>query len=269
MDDGCELKRRSQAADSLEARIAKNVKGQEVDLLEWIFSKLYVGSGSLILELCSGTGSQTQTLLKSVGDAGQVAALDISADALGRLLAATREELRSRLRLIESDMDRLCLALETEGFVRPAFDIIFCAYGLYYSSDARALLRETLTWLKPGGKVVIIGPFGPNNGPLFELLRHGGVTIPDYVRYTSEEFMLAEVIPWVAEHFNHLLVHTMVNHVTWVTAGDLLDYWQNTTFYDPLKFAPVEKLVRRLFHENSQFVNEKWVMMIEAIDARP
>jgi SAM-dependent methyltransferase len=149
-----------------------------------------------------------------------------------------------------------------------AFDLVFCAYGLYYSSDARQTLEEARALLKHDGRIAVAGPFGPNNRQLFDLVRASGVTIAEPVVFSSESFMLRTVLPWAAENFESVAVHTMVNPVRWTTAERVLNYWQNTTFYDAEKRAAFEALVRCHFEKEQVFVNEKWVMLVEMSHAR-
>jgi ubiquinone/menaquinone biosynthesis C-methylase UbiE len=268
MRDKTEILIRAQAATLLDSRIAQNVNAQKVDLVEWIFERITVDPGSKILELCCGTGSQTLRMLDLVEEMGQVVALDISPEALEKLQAKVKAEWQSRLILVEADMEQLPRVLEQNGLEPSTFDLAFCAYGLYYNANATQTLQETKYLLQPGGRIVIVGPFGANNGPIFDLLAQGGVTIPTYVKYTSAEFMFKEVIPWVTQHFETVTINTLVNPVVWKKAENVLGYWRNTTFYDREKEKKIETLLNINFNKYPNFVNEKWVMMIEAANAR-
>ena len=268
MENKEDLLERAQSAPLLDGRIAQNVGAQQTDLAEWIFERLRVGQGENVLELCCGTGGQTLKLAELVGESGRVVALDASREALDKLESKTRMEWRRRLALVEANLDDLPQALQSQGLQSPCFDLAFCGYGLYYSSDAVATMQEVKRWLRPRGRLVVVGPYGPNNGPLFDLLVRAGVRIPDYVKYTSTDFMFKEVIPWAAEHFQTLRVSTLVNRVSWPTAENVIQYWSNATFYDPDKLASVEALLDDHFRGQHEFVNEKWVMMVEASNAR-
>ena len=150
----------------------------------------------------------------------------------------------------------------------PSFDLIFCAYGLYYSADAVRTLNEARSWLRPGGRIVVVGPFGPNNKPLFDRVREIGVSIPSAVVYSSERFMWETVLPWGTTNFESVSVNTMVNRIRCSTPERVLNYWQNTTFCDARKRADFESLLQRHFQEHAEFINEKWVMMLEMTHAR-
>jgi ubiquinone/menaquinone biosynthesis C-methylase UbiE len=253
---------RSTQAELLEQRIAENSASQEIDLATWIFERVQVRPGERVLELCCGTGGQTLALLDRVGEAGQVVALDISRTALDTLTSKAAVN-RHRLRTIEANLDSFSLSLREAGVPQGAFDLVFCAYGLYYSADARQTLQEAQSWLAPRGRIVVIGPFGPNNKPLFDLVRSSGVQLADPVTFSSERFMSQMVLPWGAEKFEALSVHTMVNRVHWATPERVLNYWQNTTFYDLEKRPLFEELLHSHFARHGAFINEKWVMLVE------
>lgn len=254
---------RATQAELLEQRISENAASQEIDLATWIFERVQVRRGDCVLELCCGTGGQTLSMLDRVGGEGCIVALDISRRALDALQAKAGAVHRGGLRLVESSLDSFSSSLRSAGFQLGCFDMVFCAYGLYYSSDAQRTLEEARSWLKPPGRIVVVGPFGPNNQPLFDLLRSSGVTLAEPVTFSSSRFMHEIVLPWAARNFASTSVHTMVNPVRWTTPDRVLNYWKNTTFYDDGKRPAVEDQVRKHFATHGVFVNEKWVMLAE------
>jgi ubiquinone/menaquinone biosynthesis C-methylase UbiE len=254
---------RATQAELLEQRISENAASQEIDLATWIFEQTRVAPGEQVLELCCGTGGQTLALLDRVGDSGRVVALDISKQALDTLRSKAEGAGLKGLALVESNLDNFSSSLRQAQWHPGSFDLMFCAYGLYYSADARRTLDESRSWLKPGGRIVVVGPFGPNNQPLFDLVRSSGAAIAEPVTFSSEPFMLHVVLPWGARNFASTSVHTMRNPVRWATPERVLNYWQNTTFYDAEKRPAFEQLLRTHFARHGAFVNEKWVMLVE------
>jgi hypothetical protein len=125
-----------------------------------------------------------------------------------------------------------------------------------------------MRWLRPNGVLTVVGPFGPNNGPLFELLEDAGVTIPEFVRYTSDHFMIEAVVPFTARTFARIEITTLVNPVTWRTPEDVLGYWRNTTFYAADREAAVRSALERRFERASGFINEKWIMRLNGTEPR-
>jgi ubiquinone/menaquinone biosynthesis C-methylase UbiE len=255
----------AQETQLLEQRIAKNMECQHIDLVQWIFEKLRIEKGWRVLELCCGTGSQTMRFLELVGDSGHVVALDVANDALEKLNERANREYGRRLSTVAARMEDLPEAFSFLRMEAASFDLIFCGYGLYYSASPAATLQEGLSWLKPNGKIAIVGPYRANNGPLFRLLGECGVEIPQFVLYSSRDFMENAVISWAIGHFNHIRIHTMVNQVTWNNPGSVISYWQNTTFYDDKKLSIVENKLEDYFRYNPAFINEKWVMMVEML----
>ena len=251
----------------LEQRIAENRASQEVDLVRWIFERIPLGESDRVLELCCGTGGQTLRMLSGLGEGGRVYAVDVSRDALTTLTERAAAN-RSKLAALRATLDDFSGGLQNLGLERPSFDLIFCAYGLYYSSDARKTLDEAFSWLKRDGRIVVVGPFGPNNWQLFDLVRASGVTIPDPVISSSERFMNECVVPWGTVKFQSTQISTMVNPVRWATAERVMNYWQNTTFYSADHRQEFEKRLNRHFERHGEFTNEKWVMMVEMTGAR-
>jgi len=258
---------RATQAELLEQRIAENRASQEVDLVGWIFDRVPIRANDQVLELCCGTGGQTLRMLCTLGGEGRVFAVDVSREALDTLSTRAGAD-RAKLVPIQSTLDELSMTLESRGLPRQSFDLIFCAYGLYYSQDATRTLNEALSWLKKDGRIVVVGPFGPNNGQIFDLVRASGATISDAVLSSSERFMTEVVVPWAAVKFCSTRVSTMVNPVRWATPERALNYWKNTTFYSVEHQPELEKRLQSHFAEHAEFVNEKWVMMVEMVDAR-
>jgi ubiquinone/menaquinone biosynthesis C-methylase UbiE len=259
---------RAMQSEFLEQRIAENTAAQEIDLGSWIFDRLLVRPQDHILELCCGTGAQSLRFIELLGNSGTLSAVDVSADSLKALVAKLPTRVSGRIRPIEADIDDLSGSLEKSLMPRPAFDLVFCAYGLYYSADPIALLDEIRLWLKPEGRIAIVGPFGPNNRQLFEIVQASGAVLPSDVIESSQRFMLEQVVPWGATNFDSVSLHTMVNRVRWTSTERVLNYWQNTTFFDSKALPVFESLLRKHFEVYSQFVNEKWVMMAEMTNAR-
>jgi ubiquinone/menaquinone biosynthesis C-methylase UbiE len=254
---------RATQAELLEQRIAENAASQEIDLATWIFERIQVQPGDRVLELCCGTGGQTLPLLDRVGPSGSVVALDISRKALDTLDSKAGDANRNKLTQVESSLDDFSSSLRQLGMEPGTFDLVFCAYGLYYGADAIRTLAEARSWLNPHGRIVVVGPFGPNNQPLFDLVRASGATISEPVTFSSERFMLQTVLPWGARNFALTSVHTMINPVRWTAPERVLNYWQNTTFYDSRARPAFEELLHQHLARHGVFVNEKWVMLLE------
>lgn len=254
------LTKKATDSSSLRTRITSNDQAQELDFIGWIFSHIDISEGDTILELCCGTGAQTLEFLERVGEEGKVVAVDVSAESLDTLEAKVDADTESRLTTIEADMMDIGSALAAAGLNKARFDIIFCAYGLYYADEPLSVLETVSESLAVGGSIIVVGPFGPNNGPWFSLLSMAGVELPEPVRYSSTKFMSDKIIPWGAEHFEHLNVETTVNHVNRTSATELFDYWQSTTYFDQECADAVQDVLENYFASAPRFINRKWIM---------
>lgn len=263
MTDRRRVHERAVDAERLDQRILKNAGHQKVDLVEWIFDRVNVEPGSRILELCSGTGNQTRRMLARVGEEGFVLASDISEKALRQLRENAGDEVQERLEVLVASMDDLPSALGNSGYADQRFDLVFCAYGLYYGEHPGQVLEACADRLEEDGRIVVVGPFGPNNAPLFDLLERVGVEIGSYVKYTSQDFMEGVVIPFACRRFSRNTIQILVNPIQWESPDDVMAYWRNTTFYDESKESDVEAELKIHFASSDCFVNEKWIMLID------
>src|SRR3990167_9425708 len=241
-------------AASLLKRIAVNQAGSSFDLTSWIMNGLNLQPGSRVLEWCCGTGEQTLPLLEAVGPEGCVWALDVSTDALTELRRKIPEGF---VVLLNANMDRILRIAETR------FDMVFCAYGLYYAASAAMVLNDATMQLKPNGRIVIVGPYGLNNAMLFNVLQSAGVRIAKDVRYSSQDFMMQEVVPWAVENMAEVRIRTVRNQVRFREPASVLAYWQHSTFYDSEKEQAVQDTLDAYFKVNPELVNDKWIMMVE------
>lgn len=258
----------AQDAGCLDQRVQSNVRAQQVDLNEWLFNQADVPAALRVLELCCGTGSQTRYLLRHVRPGGEIVALDVSAEALAKLRAVVPPGNQAELNTIEGSLEELDEALIRQGFTAPRFDWIFCAYGLYYSKDIEKTLGALTRWLFSSGQLTIVGPFGPNNGALFKLLEGAGVTIPEFVKFTSDRFMLDAVLPYVTRCFETVRINTLINPIRWRSSEEVVNYWANTTFYDAARRPTVTQALAKHFERADSFINRKWVMRLDAARLR-
>jgi ubiquinone/menaquinone biosynthesis C-methylase UbiE len=254
---------------SLDKRITENKKSESVDFIKWVFDRVSVTNDMRILELCCGTGAQTLEFCRRIGVKGHIVAIDISKESLEKLNSKIPSDKRDQVTLIESDIDTYDVCLKERNFAKKSFDVFFCSYGLYYSKDAKKILDIAKTWLKPQGQIIIVGPYGPNNDSLFSLLASSGVTIPEFVVYTSQDFMTGEVIPWATLNFDSIRIFCMVNNIKWNSSENVMSYWKNSTFFDPNYAEIVERNITDHFKASSRFINQKWVMMVVMANDSP
>ena len=217
------MKENATKTSALQKRISSQ-KNQTVDLNEWIFKKINVKKNPKILELCCGTGAQTKYLSKIMG-AGSLDCVDINQETVTENYNVVTEE---RINYHVSNID------EVDNYAPDSVDLIFTAYGFYYSEDSIALHNKLYKKLNKGGKFVIVGPVLGNNAELYEIMNQIGVKIPDNVLFSSEKFMLDMQIIFL-NHYDNVSFNRVLNRVEYRSSDDLLNYWRNTTFYDSSK----------------------------------
>lgn len=257
------FKKRSISANHLRKRIEAYKGRQTLNLNEWIFGEVVVPPGATVLELCSGTGVQTEYLVRQVGPGGKVYALDISEEALQKTVKRC-DNLGGQVVALQGELDGLENVLRETNLAKEKVDMCFCAYGLYYAEDVLKLLDVIKRYLVSSGELVVVGPYGKNNEELFALLREADVDIPEYVTYTSQDFMPSMLLPKMTNDFSRILVRTAQNAVTWKSSEEVLSYWRNTTFYDQKRESKVAGLLEAHFKEQESFVNYKHIMCAAA-----
>jgi SAM-dependent methyltransferase len=106
--------------------------------------RLGVGNGARCLEIGGGRGSITQWLANVVGPTGRVVATDLQVGFLGEIDASNVEVMRHDIR--------------TDTFPSSSFDLVHTRAVLMHISPSVDLLRRIVTWLAPGGWLVLEEP---------------------------------------------------------------------------------------------------------------
>jgi SAM-dependent methyltransferase len=106
--------------------------------------RLGVGKGARCLEVGGGRGSITQWLSDLAGPAGHVIATDLQLGLLAEIDAPNVEIVRHDIR--------------TDTFPPGSFDLIHTRAVLMHISPGVDLLRRIVTWLAPGGWLVLEEP---------------------------------------------------------------------------------------------------------------
>ena len=70
---------------------------------------------------------------------------------------------------------------------------------------------------------------------------------------------------WDFRQFNFLnyLIYAIVNPVMWEKEGNVIQYLQNSTFYNESRMEQVQNNLRGYFKNTRKFMNEKCVMLWE------
>lgn len=249
------------ASHNLAGRSDANARYAGADFHGWLAEMIGDLRFTTVLDICCGTGNQL-VLYAGTPGVNSIVGIDLSGESLAtarRRVAAAGYQDRIELEAI---------AME-DAFTRPpvagrSFDLISCCYGLYYARDVASMLDSMLQRTAAGGAVLIVGPWGANNADLFRLLqRH--VTLPELVLRSATTFMEQEVLPDLRARA-HVSTRTFVNPVTFPSAQSVMDYWRQTTFFDPDGESAVQRDLDAHFAREDAFVVEKHAM---ACIARP
>lgn len=133
-----------------------------------------IQEGQRILDVACGTGRATLDLAKAVGTGGQVDALDLSEDMLGRARAKLeRAGLDKRVEFKQGNARDL-------PYPDGTFDILYNGYmfDLIPIDGFSPILKEFIRVLKPGGEIVLVNMSKPDYRKTFyETIYEIGVAI--------------------------------------------------------------------------------------------
>ncbi len=243
--------------DFLMARISQNENNQTVDINKWAFEKIKNTDEKInILELCCGTGKQTEYLVQKFPNA-TISCLDISIDAISAVKNKFHSH-DSRMKFFNTGIDDFFKNNEEK------FDIIFCSYGLYYSRDMDYVLAKINESLNNSGRLVVMGPYGENNKQLFDILLSLKVKLPDLVISSSSTFMREKVLGFSINNCNAIQIYTTQNNIIWENVESVMNYWKNSTFYNSSIEQEFQKIVEAQINSSGKFINEKKIMLIVA-----
>lgn len=111
--------------------------------------RLRLAPGESVLEVGCGSGANFPYLLKAVGPAGRVVGIDLSPDMIAAARARVRRRGWSRIELIESAAENLHLDEQFDAL------LLFAMHDVFTSAEG---LDHCLTHVRPGGRVVAVGP---------------------------------------------------------------------------------------------------------------
>jgi len=142
------------------------IRNYMIDLLE-------LKPDSKVLEVSSGTGKDSELILKRLNSEGELYCLDISPDMLSYA--------RKKLAGYPTNTEVICGTACDLPFDDNSFDSLYCFAGVGHFPDLRKGLSEMARVVKPGGKVVFCeknvpewlrdseyGKICINNNPMFE-----------------------------------------------------------------------------------------------------
>jgi ubiquinone/menaquinone biosynthesis C-methylase UbiE len=116
----------------------------------WALQLLTPQRGERILEIGFGPGVDVRRLLAAVGDAGQVAGVDVSAEMVRQARATNRRALASGRARLERGSDAGL------PFESGTFEAVYAANSAQFWPDLAKGMAEVHRVLRPGGRAVIV-----------------------------------------------------------------------------------------------------------------
>jgi len=146
------------------------------EVTDVLFDMAGVGSGTRILDLACGAGSQSIQAVKRVGPSGTIVASDISGTMLEHVRQSAAREGIQNLETLEG-------AAEDLDDVQAPFDASICRLGLMLFPSPSEALRSVQRVLKPGTRFAALVFTTPANNPFMAqpmgiLLRHASKQPP-------------------------------------------------------------------------------------------
>jgi len=221
-------------------------------LNEFIFSLFSLKKNAKVLDLCCGRGSQTLKFAK-LCPKGTVHAWDISQESLDFIDSQKLKNVKTA----RVDLD----AVSRMSFQENYFDLIHCAYGLYYAKDARAVIKKLYAWLKPGGSLIITGPVSGTNQELFSLMEKVYPIDPE-ILFSVRSFMPKIVFPTMKALFRSVQKRNFENKVTCPTPADLLPWLRSSTHYRARYDRELRVLLEKHYAKHGRFVITKKAMSV-------
>lgn len=206
--------------EALQTRI-RSQSNQKIDINTWIGDNLVIDKKNRVLELCCGTGAQTKIFSQRISG-GEIICTDLNQDSLEVNKANVGN---ADIKYVAANLDQLANHLSGK------FDLIFCAYGFYYSAHPYSLLHQLYDFLGENGRFVLVGPVLGNNTQLYGLLEKIGIKISATVTESSETFMLDMQREFLAI-FENIKFLRIKNTIPFGTAQSLFEYWKKTTFFE-------------------------------------
>ncbi len=245
-----DFQQRAQSTEMLDIRLSMNRALQKKDMTAWLFDRLKVKAGDKVLDVACGTGNQTNEFIRLVGKDGIVCAFDISEESINKLRNAHRNA--HNIFLSVADMDDIEKTVQ-ESFPIQNFDIIQCAYAIYYAEDPESVLRSMTHFLNDSGKLAIFVPLHPNG--MVEYVRNFH-RIPEDVDYSLS---IGQKIlePYFRNTFEEIEVHFFKNILRITSSAEFMTLYQSTTYYSRNHHNHIEESLFQYFKNHDSLDLEK------------
>jgi SAM-dependent methyltransferase len=240
---------------SLQTRLNANRNFGDFDFHAWIYEHYAFAPGMDVLDVGCGSGAQAIEALKRVGANGSVTAVDLSPESIAQLRAESSAP--PNLQPEVGDMRELA-SLIAERFRVKKYDLIHSTYALFYARDHRRVLEAMRGALKPGARMIVTTPSGPNG--LRRLVNRLGFQTPELE--AIDHFGTRVLEPYFRSAFPQIEIQLGRNLLRIPTAEAVAALYRSTAYYFPDAEENLLRLVRAQIASHGHFAFEKNAYMI-------
>lgn len=210
----------------LAVRIRAHTAFANVQLEEWLQTRLAVPPSGRVLEVGCGDGNLFGVWAKGVGREGTVVGFDVS-DSLLHAAQRRAVSLAARSVVFKSDFD--------QAFPLPDrhFDATISAYAAYYAKDAAAWVGEVVRVTRPRGQILLLGPTADNAAELYQLNeRVTGIGHIAETDYTTAR-LAGEFLPLLRQRLGTSVTSEVLDRrIGFPSRREYARYYQATWLYE-------------------------------------
>jgi SAM-dependent methyltransferase len=205
-----------------------------------------------ILDVGCGNGKQIVEALRVLGGQGSVTGVDICPEAVEQIRQETGNP--TNLELAVADMR----TLGSLNFRISKFDLVQSTYALYYGVEHVKVLEAMRSRLKPGGRLLVHTPAGPNS--LRNVINRLGFPTPELA--PIDQFGSHVLEPYFRTFFAQVDIQYRRNHLRIPSWEAVLELYRSTAYHFEAAEGPLEQVVRAEIASNGHFLFEKNAYMI-------
>jgi SAM-dependent methyltransferase len=255
-----EYQSRAISSQSLDKRLDINIKYQQRDFFGWLSSRINVREGDCVLDVGCGTGAQAFIFSDQVGARGKVVGIDLSRESIAKVAQASRANIIP----LVGEMGCLDDVLSEAGLGNQKYHMAHCSYAMPYSDDPERTLAAMADALTPDGRMVVFVPYRPH-GLVEFASRHSAV--PERVRQVFD-YGPKILEPFFRRRFWSVSIDLFQNVVRIPTVQEVMDFYRETTYFDPASENKIMDEVQRIIERNGTFEYEKNGYLITGSEQR-